>query len=68
MGAIIFRENFTVKGQFSLWHFFSGVIVRGHFSSGVIILRVNYPEGKYLGGIHPGGNFPGVRFTRGQLS
>ena len=64
MGAIIFGENFMVRGQFS-WEvgnfprgqlsrgqfsISSGAIVRGLFSSGAVILGDNYPGEQFSSG------------------
>ena len=58
MGAIIFGENFIVRGQFS----------GGQLSSGEIIVEGHCPGSNYPGSNHPGDNSPGGNFPRGQLS
>ena len=41
-------------------------MVRGQFSSGVIIFGGNCPGGYHPGGNDPEGNYPGDNFPRGQ--
>ena len=69
VGAIIFKGNFMVNGQFSGRQFSSGAIVKGVGN----FTQWQLPGRQLSGGNHPGGNCPGRNnlgdnFPRGQLS
>ena len=66
VGAIIFKGNFMVSGQFSGG---GTVFLRSNCrGEGAIFLGGDCPRGIYPGGNHPGGNCPGSNFSLRQLS